>query len=159
VVFSFAERLVLFNQYEILKKLDPDKATLYERHQEVVEKGFESLYEDLGISATTLSKAAAQEMDDILALFRAIKASSSPGPSSNILGKTEFVGFGPSQPNEHFAYADFLSNILKFPQDISKSADNRPELQLEKYRTMLKRWNDIGRKNELSADQIEHLVA
>lgn len=158
-MFSFAERLVLFNQYEILKKLDPDKTDLYERHQEVVEKGFESLYEDLGISATTLSKAAAQEMDDILALFRAIKASSSPGSRSNSTRNTQFVGFGPSQPNKHFAYADFLSNILKFPQDISNRADNRPELQLEKYRTMLKRWNEMGRKNELSADQIEHLVA
>lgn len=159
MVFSFAERLVLFNQYEILKKLDPEKANLYERHQEVVEMGFESLYEDLGISETTLSKEAAQEVDDILTLFRAIKASTSAGATGNIAGKTRFVGFGPSQPNKHFAYADFLSNILKFPQEVSNSADNRPELQLKKYRTMLKRWNEIGRKNELSADQIDHLVA
>jgi uncharacterized protein YfbU (UPF0304 family) len=157
-MFSFAERLVLFNQYEILKKLDPEKVALYERHQEVVEKGFESLYEDLGVSKTTLSREAAQEVDDILALFRAIKASTNTG-ARNVAGKTQFVGFGPSQPNERFAYADFLSNILRFPQEVSNSADNRPELQLEKYRTMLKRWNEIGRKNELSADQIEHLIA
>ena len=157
MVFSFAERLMLFNQYEILKKLDPQKSSLYARHQEVVEMGFESLYEDLGISTTTLSKEEAQEMDDILALFRAIKASS--GAASNMPGKTEFVGFGSGQPDERFAYADFLSNILKFPQEVSNSPDNRPELQLEKYRTMLKRWDEIGRKRELSADQIEHLVA
>jgi uncharacterized protein YfbU (UPF0304 family) len=158
MVFSFAERLMLFNQYEILKRLDPQKLSLYARHQEVVEKGFESLYGDLGISTTTLSKEEAQEMDDVLALFRAIK-SSSAGVASNAIGKTQFVGFGPSQPDERFAYADFLSNILKFPQEVSNSPDNRPELQLEKYRTMLKRWDEIGRKRELSADQIEHLVA
>ncbi|WP_310075765.1 YfbU family protein [Phyllobacterium sp. 1468] len=158
MVFSFAERLMLFNQYEILKKLDPQKSSLYTRHQEVVEKGFESLYEDLGISKTTLSKEEAQEMDDILALFRAIRASSG-GAVSNMPGKMEFVGFGSGQPDERFAYANFLSNILKFPQEVSNSPDNRPELQLEKYRTMLKRWDEIGRKRELSADQIEHLVA
>ncbi|MDR6635966.1 uncharacterized protein YfbU (UPF0304 family) [Phyllobacterium sp. 1468] len=149
---------MLFNQYEILKKLDPQKSSLYTRHQEVVEKGFESLYEDLGISKTTLSKEEAQEMDDILALFRAIRASSG-GAVSNMPGKMEFVGFGSGQPDERFAYANFLSNILKFPQEVSNSPDNRPELQLEKYRTMLKRWDEIGRKRELSADQIEHLVA
>jgi uncharacterized protein len=158
VVFSFAERLMLFNQYEILKKLDPQKSSLYSRHQEVVEKGFESFYEDLGVSTTTLSKEDAREVDDILALFRAIKASSL-GSASNMPGKTEFVGFGASQPDERFAYADFLSNILKFPQEVSTSPDNRPDLQLEKYRTMLKRWDEIGRKRELSADQIDHLVA
>ncbi|WP_157929502.1 YfbU family protein [Phyllobacterium zundukense] len=157
-MFSFAERLVLFNQYEILKKLDPEKSSLYERHQEVVEKGLESLYEDLGISNTTVSEEAAQEVADILLLFRAIKASSN-GISNNIADKTKFVGFGPTQSSGHFSYADFLSKILKFPQEISKSADNRPELQLERYRTMLKRWDEIGRKRELSADQIEHLVA
>jgi uncharacterized protein YfbU (UPF0304 family) len=158
VVFNFAERLILFNQYEILKKLDPEKVSLYERHQEVVEKGFESLYEDLGISTTTLSKEAAQEIDDVLALFRAIRTSTSAG-ATNVAAITNFVSFGPNQPNDHFAYADFLSNILKFPQEASTSAGNRPELQLEKYRAMLKRWNEIGRKSQLSADQIEHLVA
>ncbi len=157
-MLSFAERLVLFNQYEILKKLDPEKASLYERHQEVVEKGLESLYGDLGISKTTVSEETAEEVTNILQMFQAIKKSSN-GTSNNIADKTKFVGFGPSQPSEHFTYADFLSRVLKFPQEISKSADNRPELQLEKYRTMLKRWDEIGRKRTLSADQIAHLVA
>lgn len=152
-MFSFAERLVLFNQYEILKKLYPEKSDLYDRHQEVVERGFESLYHELGIADATVSRATAREVEDILGLFNAIKASG--GANNNI----EFVGFAANQSNEHFSYADFLSKILKLPQEISKSADNRPELQLEKYRTMLKRWDEIGRKRELSADQIEHLVA
>ncbi|TDQ34457.1 YfbU family protein [Phyllobacterium brassicacearum] len=157
-MLSFAERLVLFNQYEILKKLDPEKTSLYERHQEVVEKGLESLYGDLGISKTTVSEETAEEVTNILEMFQAIKKSSK-GTSNNIADKTKFVGFGPNQPSEHFTYADFLSRVLKFPQEISKSADNRPELQLEKYRRMLKRWDEIGRKRTLSTDQIAHLVA
>ncbi len=157
-MFSFAERLILFNQYEILKKLDPDKSSLYGRHQEVVERGFENLYRELGISEGTVSDAEAKEIDDILALLRAIRSSSNGG-SSGVADEAKFVGFGGSQPHEQFAYAEFLGKILKFPQEISRSADNRPELQLEKYRAMLKRWNEIGRARELSTDQIEYLVA
>lgn len=157
-MFSFAERLVLFNQYEILKNLDPEKSSMYARHQEVVEKGLESLYGELGISETTVSEETAEEVSNILQMFQAIKKSSN-GVSNNIADRTKFVGFGPSQSSAHFSYADFLSRVLKLPQEISKSADNRPELQLEKYRTMLKRWDEIGRRHKLSADQIAHLVA
>ncbi|NTS33974.1 hypothetical protein SAMN05428967_1373 [Phyllobacterium sp. YR620] len=157
-MFSFAERLILFNQYEILKKLDPDKSSLYGRHQEVVERGFEDLYQELGITEETVSAAAAQEMNDILGLFRAIRGSSVAAGNTNP-DKSKFVGFGAAQPHEQFAYADFLAKILNFPQEISRSADNQPEAQLDQYRKMLRRWDEIGRKRELTADQIEHLVA
>ena len=157
-MFSFAERLILFNQYEILKKLDPEKANLYGRHQEVVERGYEGLYHELGITEATVSAAAAQEMNDILGLFRAIRASSVASGNATH-DQDRFVNFGSAQAQEEFAYADFLSKILNFPQEISKSPDNQPEVQLEKYREMLRRWDEIGRKRELTADQIEHLVA
>lgn len=157
-MFSFAERLILFNQYEILKKLDPDKSNLYGRHQEVVERGFEDLYQELGITEATVSAAAAQEMNDILGLFRAIRASSVKAGKTNP-DTSKFVGFGPTQPHEQFAYADFLTKILNFPQEVSRSADNQPDVQLEKYRKMLRRWDEIGRKRELTTDQIDHLVA
>ena len=155
-MFSFAERLILFNQYEILKKLDPEKSSLYGRHQEVVERGFESLYQELGVTEATVSAAAAQEMNDILGLFRAIRTSSLAAGNA---GQDKFVNFAPAQAKEQFAYADFLSKILNFPQEISRSSDNQPDTQLEKYRKMLRRWDEIGRKRELTTDQIEHLVA
>ena len=157
-MFSFAERLILFNQYEILKKLDPEKSSLYGRHQEVVEQGFESLYQELGITEATVSAAAAQEMNDIRGLFRAIRASGIAAVAGSP-GQGSFVNFAPAQAQEQFAYADFLSKILNFPQEISKSPNVEPHDQLEKYRKMLKRWDEIGRKQELTSDQIEHLVA
>lgn len=41
------ERLILYNQYEILKRLDPDGETLYERDQEILINGFKANYGDL----------------------------------------------------------------------------------------------------------------
>ena len=41
------ERLILYNQYEILKKLDPDGEENYKIDQEILINGFKANYDDL----------------------------------------------------------------------------------------------------------------
>jgi uncharacterized protein len=41
------ERLLLWNQYEILKHLDPDEIKNYEKNQEILKIGLKSMYDDL----------------------------------------------------------------------------------------------------------------
>ena len=43
---SKKDRIILFNQYEILKRLDTDNAEQYEIYQDILAQGFEYNYEE-----------------------------------------------------------------------------------------------------------------
>ena len=45
---SKKDRIILFNQYEILKRLDTDNAEQYEIYQDILAQGFEYNYEEIG---------------------------------------------------------------------------------------------------------------
>lgn len=64
------EKLVLFNQYEILKFLNPDETDFYEQNQKVLEYGSESDIEELSSFLIGTSEEVKKETFDILQMFR-----------------------------------------------------------------------------------------
>lgn len=64
------EKLILFNQYEILKFLNPDETDFYEQNQKVLEYGSESDIEELSSFLIGTSEEVKKETFDILQMFR-----------------------------------------------------------------------------------------
>ena len=68
---SHTERLILSNQYEILAKLNPEKAAFYQRASTIVERGYCLQILELEKSFGHLDLATCQEVLDTLELHHA----------------------------------------------------------------------------------------
>ena len=63
---SKKDRIILHNQYEILKRLDTDNAELYEEYQGILLNGFEYLYDDIGSLLDEVPCSVSEKVHDIL---------------------------------------------------------------------------------------------
>ena len=72
---SHTERLILSNQYEILAKLNPEKAAFYQRASTIVERGYCLQILELEKSFGHLDLATCQEVLDTLELHHALAIS------------------------------------------------------------------------------------
>lgn len=67
---SRKDRIILFNQYEILKRLDTDSAEQYEIYQDILAQGFEYEYDDIGPSLFEVPQSVSEKVYEILGMFR-----------------------------------------------------------------------------------------
>ena len=72
---SHTERLILSNQYEILAKLNPEKADVYQRASTIIERGYCLQILELEKSFGHLDLATCQEVLDTLELHHALAIS------------------------------------------------------------------------------------
>lgn len=156
---TFAERVIIANQFKILEAVDPGNASDYAQSREIVEKGYASLYETINPAVSTGSVApeTGREVDDILSMFQAIEGSATrldkaPGDLS-----VSFEGFHADEDGTHYEIATFVRRKLgrwgalaHYPDDASRSV-------LGHYRQMLRRWDAIGRPAEMTEDQLAAL--
>ncbi|RZS82060.1 hypothetical protein EV217_2873 [Phyllobacterium myrsinacearum] len=156
-MLSYAERLILYNQYEILKKLDPKQAAVHEENQEIVYAGYEILYPDLGLSETSVTVEVSQEVHEILNMFRALKFSADRhGYVLDGYG-AQFDGFDGNH-DDHYGYAQFLRRKQKKWKELEKRPDNSHGNVLGRYRNMLDRWQKHGKEHDLTVDQIKDIT-
>ena len=76
-MLTWAERLTLWNQYEILKRINPEDTKEYETNQEILSHGYEQYYSEINpsIYENTTKREVSREVEEILNVFRAIKFS------------------------------------------------------------------------------------
>jgi hypothetical protein len=160
-MLTWAERLTLWNQYEILKKLDPGGAKEYDVNQEILASGYELYYPEINpsIYEKTVSAAVGEEVQDILNMFRALKF------SCNSLGYkpkshwAEFDGFDGNDAGGQYGFARFLRRTLGRWEELKDRPDNSHSgVSLDRYRRMLGTWHRLGQKYDLSADEIEQMA-
>ena len=154
------ERLVLWNQYEILKRLDPDNTKDYETNQEILSHGYEQYYSEVShsIYAETMSEKVSREVEDILNVFRAIKVSCEKlgyTPKSNW---AEFKGFDGNAAGGHYGFAMFVRRTLGLWDELKDAPDNSHGSVLADYQQMLATWRRLGKKNELTEAEIEEIA-
>jgi uncharacterized protein YfbU (UPF0304 family) len=106
------DRLLLSNQYSILKALYPEDSEHYDRYKTIVEEGYITHYRDLfaHIDERGLSEEDAHEVMEILSMFEAFQDSVS---GAGEIGKTEswlkrFPGFDNNSEWDYLGYLDFL---------------------------------------------------
>ncbi|WP_265448481.1 YfbU family protein, partial [Aeromonas salmonicida] len=101
---SHTERLILSNQYEILAKLNPEKAASYQRASTIIARGYCLQILELEKSFGHLDLATCQEVIDTLELHHALAISwgnlDGADQSEITASRLEFNGYSRSQERE-----------------------------------------------------------
>lgn len=160
-MLTWAERLALWNQYEILKHLNPDDRKEYETNQEILSHGYEQYYSELNpsIYEETTKQEVSREVEEILNVFRAIKFSCdrlSYKPKSHY---AEFEGFDGNDDGGQYAFAKFVRRTLGKWSELEDQPDNsHSSTSLGHYRRMLRVWRRLGERYDLTEAEIEEVA-
>lgn len=157
---SKTERLLLYNQYEILKALYPKQEQDYQEAQEVVSHGFEHHYDMFAqhIYDDTMSDDEGQEALDILTMFESIQRAFDALDDKGGINayRVEFRGFDGNNEGKYMAYAQFFCNQRggRFVNLRKPSGFGGGVHELPLYRGMLREWNASDKKYELTKDNL-----
>lgn len=162
------ERLILFNQYEILKHLDPAEKEMYEINQKILSSGYKFDYDEIiGFLEDETSEEISKFVYDVLQMYRCIN------DSYNDLSEeereefkklnTKFGGFDGNEEYRYYSYACFLLEDLgKFEEsyDGGKISINSHRNMLNKYNRMISKWKEVSenRYDSLTLDQIKYIL-
>lgn len=162
------ERLILYNQYEILKLLNPDEKEYYERDQEILINGFKYNYNDLvsGFMDET-SEEISQFVIDVLQMYRVLNNSynklNDDEKSQIDLYDISFKGFDGNEEIDYYTYAKFyLEKLDRFGElKVSKYyAINSHGNMLNDYLKMVSLWKEVktSRYDDLSFKNMQYII-
>lgn len=163
------ERLMLYNQYEILKHLDPEEKEMYEINQKILSNGYKYDYDEMtDFLDEEIPIEVSEFVYDVLQMYRCIN------DSYNNLTKeekeefkklnTKFGGFDGNEEPKYYWYACFLLEDLgKFEESYNngKIETNSHRNMLNKYSRMISRWEEVrkGRYDSLTLEQIKYIIS
>lgn len=160
-MLTWAERLILWNQYEMQKVLAPEREDECNEAQEILASGYEQFYWMLNqsISDKPVPIEETQEVMDILDMYRAINFSSKKAGYSSRNPWAEFGGFDGNAASNHFGIATFLRRTQGKWAELEDLPDNSHNAaSLDRYRSMLDVWKQMGKKSDLSTDELESIL-
>jgi len=162
------ERLILYNQYEILKLLNPEEKEYYERDQEILINGFKYNYDNLveGFMNET-SEEVSQFVIDVLQMHRVLNNSydklKDDEKSQIDLYDISFKGFDGNEEIDYYVYAKFYLEKLDRFGELKESkyyAVNSHTNMLNDYRKMVSLWKEVktGRYNNVSLKNMQYII-
>lgn len=161
------DRLLLFNQLEILKHLNPDEADRYEVEQKIVANGYKYHYDELveGFDED-LDIAVSEYVFDVLQMYRSLNNSyaslSSEEKSQIDINNIKYQGFDGNEEGDYYSYANFLLEDYDRYGEIYE--DEKVELNshrnmIRRYDRMLETWKSFNnRYGNLTLDQIKEII-
>lgn len=137
------EKLILFNQYQILKHINPDNADVYEQNQKVLEYGSDSDIEDLSSFLFGTSEEVKKETFDILQMFSDLEYAYEKSFNSNSEYEysAKFRGFDGNEEAEHYCYCKHLINNEDRYTEFKGRELNSHCPVINRYRRMLDNYN------------------
>lgn len=156
------ERLILFNQYQILEKLDPAE---YGKHCkemcEILENGYTLDYQDLFANIyDEVSQEICREVRDVLDMYRALKKAYTKLPEGTVTAAdVAFHGFDGNEESKHFAYATFLIETQGKWEESQGDPINSHWPMLGRYRRMLESWKESPNKWDLTVEDVKRIVS
>nr|DAM57606.1 MAG TPA: YfbU domain protein [Caudoviricetes sp.] len=164
---SRKDRIILFNQYEILKRLDTDSAEQYEIYQDILAQGFEYEYDDIGPSLFEVPQSVSEKVYEILGMFRRMVFSFDNLEDVTGLDREDYMfrGFDGNEETEHYVYAKWLvKNNHKFGEFENCEFNSHWNI-LPRYEEMLERFYEVTKDKEkgiystnLSADELNYII-
>lgn len=161
---STAQRLILFNQFEILKRLSEDEydEKMYQNDMDILLNGFESEYDSLIKGFDVVPLEICQEVKDILFMFRCLNDSYDNLSDKEDIDErlVKFRGFDGNEEPDHYAFAKWFINDKRYCE--FKNAEmNSHSNRLRIYRPMLatfKPYEEASILTNLSAKQIKEII-
>lgn len=148
---SQSERLILYNQYEILKQLTKDKHDIkhYETVQTALQSGYTRNY-DIFCSHICEKELESEKMTyvyDVLDMYRLLSDSVDElhAPEKELINSHDisFRGFDGNEESEYLGYADFIINSLGAYSENKRPALNSHAPTLWRYDKMLSQLRKI----------------
>lgn len=155
---SLEQKLILANQYEILKRVDPAQEQHYGLLLTCLYEGYYQDFENLiPHFDQPLKEEVRKEVRDILEMFRALYPPQYH--AAKITPPAIFAGFDGNEESAHYSYARFLLEERDLWRE-SKTGDyNTHSNVLADYRKMLEEWEISKDKFRLTEDDISRIVA
>ena len=162
------DRLILYNQYEILKVLNSEESKEYELMQNIVVNGFKSNYEELitGFSNET-PESISEFVFDVLQMYRELDDSLSElsAEEKEHVDKHDitYAGFDGNEEGSYYTYANFVLEDLGSYEEIYNNGKvelNSHRNMVNKYKRMVTTWKEIksGRYDNLSFENIKKII-
>lgn len=170
IKLSTNERLVLFNQYEILKNLSMDKhdKERYEYYQTILHNGFKHEYCELlqGMD-NEIPENISEFVWEVFKLYRTLYNSYYELSDDEKLqidkDDIKYEGFDGNEEGDYYSYANFILQDMKRFEDIydnGKVSLNSHSNKVDQYSCMLAKWKEIrtGEYSLLGLDEIKSIV-
>jgi len=148
------DRLMLINQYELLKLLDDGNEKHYTELIEILTNGYEIFYSDFDEwLSDDMPQFEGLFVLDILSIYRSIETYKRKNPNDDELANHNwgcFQGFDGNYESTYRAFTLFLIDIQgKFEeQNVYKDRTdsfNSHSATLDKYRSMVEQWNRMDK--------------
>lgn len=161
------EKLILFNQYEILKFLNPDETDSYEQNQKVLEYGSESDIEELSSFLIGTSEEVKKETFDILQMFRDLEDAYEKffNSTSEYKYSAKFRGFDGNEEPEYYCYCKHLIIDEDRYSEFKGRELNSHFPVINRYRKMLNCYNITNEKrignfyeNPMTLKEFEYII-
>lgn len=161
------DRLLLFNQLEILKHLNPDEADKYEVDQKIIVNGYKYHYNELvkGFDEE-LDISVSEYVFDVLQMYRSLNnsyAALSVEEKYQIdIDDIKYRGFDGNEEGAYYSYANFLLEDYDRYSEIYE--DEKVELNshrsmIRRYDRMLETWKSFNnRYSNLTLAQIKEII-
>ncbi|EHN15495.1 YfbU family protein [Clostridium sporogenes] len=166
---SKKDRLILYNQYEILKHIDSEEKERYEINQKILRNGYKYDYDEL---IDFLDEETPIEVSkfvyDVLQMYHCINNSYYDLTEEEKKGfeklNIKFGGFDGNEEPKYYWYACFLLEDLgKFEESYNngKIEINSHRNMLNKYSRMISRWEEVrgSRYDSLTLKQIKYITS
>lgn len=164
---SEKDRVIFYNQYEILKTLDQEQADHYQLLQKIVENGYSHEYYKLCPSSITpLDPGVAEFVWDVFGMYDILDLSYTDLSESQKgqieKWRIEFRGYDGNYESEYLAYAAFVLRDLNEHSDLwdRKKELNSHMPRLDYYRRKLAVWQTVRESDysRLSFEQIKAIA-
>lgn len=162
---SKEQRLILYNQYEILKSIQPENLEHYEVRQQILEHGYKhEYYKMFDFLGDEMPDDIASFVWDVLEMYRDLFDSydelESPQKETVDQQSVQFKGFDGNEEPAYYGYVCFIVNDMKRYQEIKTYSDelNSHWPVMDRYEAMLDEWKQIreikNRRLKLNAEEI-----
>lgn len=161
------DRLILFNQLEILKHLNPEDSDRYDVDQTILVYGYKYNYDELIEGFTEeLDESISQYVFDVFQMYRSLNNSyyelSSEEKSEIDLKDIKFQGYDGNEEIDYYVYARFVLEELKRYDEIydnGKVKLNSHRNMMDKYNRMLTIWKSLDKRYDtLTLHEIKQII-
>lgn len=158
------ERLILYNQYEILKHLEPHEKEMYEINQKILRGGYKYDYNELiDFLDDEMPEQVSEFVYDVLQMYRCINDSyddlTEEEKEEFKKLRTKFGGFDGNEESKYYWYACFVLKDLGRFEEIyndGKIEINSHRNMLNRYSKMISKWEEV-RKDRYSSLTLDHI--
>jgi uncharacterized protein len=153
-------RQIIFNQLEILKKVDPSGAKDYEIQQRIIDGGYTSRYgEVLTVREHEVGDQVQREVYDFFDMFRALDNALALGWTPDDVSDAKFQGLDGNNDDEYYSFAQHLLDVEGLFGESAPMKNSHSSGTIDRYRRMVNEWKKAPAPYRLTHAEADAIIA